>query len=551
MTRRRRNLVLLAAGVAIGLAVSVLLTPGGRPGALAQQDTAARIQGKIAQVGADAIKLREAGGNVAPIEAAMQRISKLLQGGRIADAEQRLDMLLASLGTPPKGAARVATGAKNCDPGAPMTVSGALTITADCTVGGDLTVLGEGVLHVDYTGRLGGRLVVHGNVRVQDHATLSIEGQPDARATFVIDSEFSDQRSMESTEDATVTLTHVDFRTQAAPGDGKGSVYMTYRAGDQSSFTAVDASLDPEHGWLLCELHDAARLRVADSRHVPTEIYVRERSSATISGSDTVTGVWLDAGGVKGTLQLPDMNAPFSWRLGASEGLTVGWSLQVDDARPGLGVEIKPGSALTIIGNGARAAPTGELKIAYTFAGEHATLDGLQAGLQNRSVGDGLTLRDVQLGPIAWQIYAGDDADLTIRNSTINEIGIFGRNARVLVEHSLLQLATLAVLGPGSSLDIRDSEVWNQNVEVANQGRVSIVGSRIHGTLFHIRDNDSHVSIAGGSFHANPEGCTEATMVDIATGQPHCNPFRAAGLPRYAGVGKADCADTAGCDWGH
>ena len=228
----------------------------------------------------------------------------------------------------------------------------------------------------------------------------------------------------------------------------------------------------------------------------------------------------------------------------------MGWSLQVDDAQPGIGIEVKPASALTIIGNGAQAAVTGELKISYFVIGSRETLDGLKAGLQNCQISDRLTLKDVQLGPIAWQIYVGDNADLTIENSTINELGIFGRNAKVRVERSVLQLAVLAALGPGSSLDIRDFDVWNQTIEVANKGKVSIVGSRIYGTLFHTRDSGSNISIEGGSFEENPARCTQATMVNIATGQPKCNPFRPPGMPRAEGAGKVECAGTEGCTWG-
>jgi hypothetical protein len=269
-----------------------------------------------------------------------------------------------------------------------------------------------------------------------------------------------------------------------------------------------------------------------------------------LSEGFTRTGVWLDAGGAKGTLKLPDVNGPFSWQIGSGTGLDVRWSLQFDDAQPGIGIEVKPASALTITGNGARAPATGELHISYFVIGSRETLDGLKAGLQNREISDRLTLKDVQLGPIAWQIYAGDNADLTIKNSTINEIGIFGRNAKVRVECSVLQLAVLAALAPGSSLDIRDSEVWNQTIEVANKGRVSIADSKIHGTLFHARDSGSNISIEGGSFYENPAHCTPATMVNIATGQPKCNPFRPPGLPRSAGAGKVECAGTEGCRWG-
>jgi hypothetical protein len=63
------------------------------------------------------------------------------------------------------------------------------------------------------------------------------------------------------------------------------------------------------------------------------------------------------------------MNGPFSWRIGAGIGLDVAWSLEVDDAQPGIGVEVKPDSALTIIGSGTRAPATGELHMSYFVVG--------------------------------------------------------------------------------------------------------------------------------------------------------------------------------------
>jgi hypothetical protein len=541
--------------IALGIALSslVLITPLGCSNALAEEDTGNRIHAKIVRVDESAIKLRESGGDVSPIREAMQQVDKLIRIGKIADAEKILDALLANPGAPATGAARVTvapTAGRECDPTQPMTVSGRVTVDEDCTVGGDLTVTGSGVLHFDYTGRKGRRLVVDGDVIVQDAATLWIQGRPHERAIFVVDNEFSQQRSMTSTDNATIKLDAVEFRTQKSGDRGKGSVYMNYEARNRSSFEVTGSTIVEEDAWLLANLHDNAKLTIADTQHVPNEIYVQDSSFTKISGADTRTGVWLDAGGAKGTLKLPDMNGPFSWRIGAGIGLDVGWSLQVDDAQPGIGIQVKPASALTIIGNGARAAATGELHISYFVVGSRETLDGLKAGLQNRRISDRLTLKDVQLGPIAWQIYAGDDAGLTIKNSTINEIGIFGRDAKVRVERSVLQLATLAALAPGSSLDIRDSEVWNQTVEVANRGRVSIVDSEIHGTLFHARDSGSNISIEGGSFYKNPARCTQETMVNIATGQPKCNPFRTPGLPRSEGPGTVACAGTTECTWG-
>lgn len=538
---------------ALGIALSllILIAPWGCSIGLSEEDTASRIQAKISEVGAGATKLREAGVDVSPIQEAMHQVDKLLRSGNPGEAEKILDTLLMKLGgTGPASAAVAAVDGRDCDPRQPMTVSRRVTLDEDCIIGGDLTVTGNAVLHFDYTRRNGGRLVVGGNVIVQDDAKLWIEGRPGESAVFVVDNEFSQQRSMTSRDGATIKLDHVEFRTQKSRDRGKGSVSMSYEARNRSSLEVTDSMLVEEESWLLANLHDSAKLTIADTQHVPTEIYIRDASSAKISGSGTRTGAWLDAGGAKGTLKLPDVNGPFSWQIGAGTGLDVGWSLQIDHAQPGIGIEVKPASSLMITGNGARAPATGELKISYFVAGSQETLDGLKAGLQNRKVSDRLTLKDVQLGPIAWQIYAGDNSDLSINNSTINEIGIFGKDAKVRVEHSVLQLAVLAVLAPGSSLDIRDSEIWNQRIEVANKGRVSIANSKIHGTLFHARDGGSNIFIESGSFYENPAGCTVATMVNIATGQPKCNPFRPPELPRSEGVGKVECRGTEGCSWG-
>lgn len=115
----------------------------------------------------------------------MQQVNKLLQSGNIEDAEKILDALLTKLGLP---AAVAPAGGRDCDPRQPMPVSGRVTVNEDCTVGGNLTVTGNAVLHFDYTGRKGGRLVVSGNIIVRDGATLwiqeSVAGRPRARRPF-------------------------------------------------------------------------------------------------------------------------------------------------------------------------------------------------------------------------------------------------------------------------------------------------------------------------------------------------------------------------------
>jgi hypothetical protein len=535
----------------LGCASSEVSTSGGvQASSQSENPTATRIQGKIARVGAHATRINQSGGDVSKIQQAMQQVDQRLKAGDHVEAERILDGLLKDLGEPVAGLASAPAASRDvaqCDPRRPMTVSGRVTVQEDCTIGGDLTVTGSAVLHFDYKKRSGGRVVVNGNVVVQDDASLQVEGRPGGRAVLVIDNEFDEHRSMTSRDRATVKLNHVEFRTQKAVDRSKGSVSMSYHARGRSSIEVTGSTIVEAESWLLGTLYDSARLTVVDTQHVPNEIYVHDSSIATIRGATTRTGVWLDAQGAKGTVTVPNVNGPFSWRIGAGNGLNVGWLLQVENAEPGLGLEIKTGTALTVTGNGARAPATGELKISYFVINSRETLDGLKAGLQNRTISDRLTLKDVQLGPIAWQVYAGDNADLTITNSLVNEIGLIGRDARVRVEKSVLQLAVLAAMAPGSSLAINSSEVWNQAIWVASKAQVSITDSEIHGTLFHAFADDSRITIKGGTFHDNPGSCSQATMVNIATGQPRCNPFSAPGRPRSSGAGKVDCAGTKGC----
>ena len=518
-------------------------------------DTASRIQSKIAQIGARATKIRESGGDVSKIQSGMSQVDQLLKRGDHVAAERILDDLLSTLGISPSNSREIArtttapsrATSAQCDPGQAMTVSSSVTLTQDCTIGGDLTVTGKAVLLFDYRSRSGARLVVRGNINLQDDASLQVEGNPAGRAAFVVDNEFNQQRSVNSRDNATLRLRNVEFHTQRSVDPQKGSVYTAYEGRGRSSLEVTGSSLNEAAAWLLANLYESATLTMVDSQHVPNEIYVHDSSVARIRGASTRTGVWLDAQGAKGTLTLPNTTGPFSWQVGAGQGLNVGWLLQVENAEAGLGLEVKPGTALTVVGNGARAPVTGELKISYFVVQAREVLDGLKAGLQNRAVSDRLTLKNVQLGPIAWQLYAGDNADLTIRNSVINEIGIFGRNARVLVERSVLQLAVLAALGPSSSLTINTSEIWNQAVEAANQAQVTISDSQTYGTLFRGRDASARISIKGGAFRDNPGSCTRTGMVDTTTGQPKCNPFSAPGRPRKAGSGTIGCTGTQGC----
>ena len=81
----------------------------------------------------------------------------------------------------------------------------------------------------------------------------------------------------------------------------------------------------------------------------------------------------------------------------------VAWRLEVASAFVGIGIESRGGSTLTVNGLGHHS--TGEMKVSYHADEGIQTLEGLAVGLQYLTLGKGqLTLNNVQLGPIAWQI---------------------------------------------------------------------------------------------------------------------------------------------------
>ena len=102
---------------------------------------------------------------------------------------------------------------------------------------------------------------------------------------------------------------------------GNGNVYMAYDAKDHSSLEVMGSMLNAKYSWLLANFHDSSKLSIMNSSNLPTENYVHDSSSVKISASGTRTGIWLDMGGAKGVLKIPDTNGPYNWEAGAEKYL--------------------------------------------------------------------------------------------------------------------------------------------------------------------------------------------------------------------------------------
>jgi hypothetical protein len=420
------------------------------------------------------------------------------------------------------------------------TVIGNQTITGSCIITGDLTLPNGTTLNVDLTGVATDTFVVRGNILLQGNAVLwihSIVGSTNDQ--FIVSNNFNSHRTITTKDSSKIQLEHVEFRTQEGNLTGASSIYMNYSAEDSSIFYVNKSWLNNETAWLLFNLKNKATFIGYEPNRVPTEMYLENSAQVQLHGTNTRTGIWLNFESITDTLNLPPNQVqPLNWSIGRGDsGLNTPWCLKLDSVSQqevGLGVQIFPSTKLTI--NGAGVPNTGELKVAMMFANNTETIGNLSVGLQNTTVLNGIngkvTLSNVNLGPIAWQLYALMNENLTIKNSVVNEIGIAGPSS-VTVDSSLLQLAVLAAVGiGGSTLTINNSELWNQEITATNNSDVILNNCNIYGSMFSTSDALSSISVNGGCFFANPTGCTQATMVNITTGQPYCNPFIPPGFPQ-------------------
>ena len=429
-----------------------------------------------------------------------------------------------------------------CPPTGGLTVTTSVRLATTCTIAGDLIVRGSATMEVDFTATAGATLAVLGNVTVADSGTLRIRG-----GTFAIVNDRNDQRTMVAQDRATIELEGITFRTTPVGATSTGSRYMSYHGRDQSRLIVKGGRLDQLTAWLLASCSGHSGITMVNAPNLPSELYPDEGCQLDLQGPETNTGVWFPSPPVA-TITLPDQTGPYSWVLSRAQGVDVDWRLTISGARVGLGMLSRPGSRVTITGQGTPV--TGEFKIGYFLGPGDGPLEDLAPGLQQRVVGGGrLTMKRVQLGPIAWQVYALAGARSSIRRSIINEVAIVGDNAELTVDSSLVQLAVLAVLGRRSTLAVSNSELWNQSIEADHDGTIIITSSLIHGSLLIARDPAAQIRVVGGAFRPNPAGCSLATMVDIATGQPRCNPFRPPGPPERTGPGSVSCQGTTACSF--
>ena len=436
-----------------------------------------------------------------------------------------------------------------CDAGSQV-VTARVDITGSCTITGSLTI-NSGLVRVDFTATPAAVLRVEGDITVSGTGVLWIEG-----GTFEVQQDYNRHRQLLTTGDSTIILK----ATNVVVNQGEGLKYLVHTAKDRSKMFAVNASLDHTRSWLISDYRGQSTLVALGTQHVPTEIYVKDASTVSIAEPVSNTGVWLDfEDGAAGTIDLPLQSdaggnpRPYSWRVGrGTPGLSgVGWQLEIADAPVGIGLESHTGSQITVNGQG--VPQSGEVRIAYHSSNGAETLSGLGIGLQNRTIGvNQLTLHNVELGSIAWQVYAHENVLLTITSSIVNEVGV-SNGGHIAVYDSIIQFAAIATLGSlSASVEIHNSQIYGQTIEALRDGVIDIYDSAVFGAVVVSHDPTSTVRFHRGALLRNDSASCPLVLTEMlnSDGIPNCNPFLAPGAAvTRAGSGVVSCDGTYDCSW--
>ncbi len=161
------------------------------------------------------------------------------------------------------------------------------------------------------------------------------------------------------------------------------------------------------------------------------------------------------------------------------------------------------------------------------------TINSLTVGSTTRQFTDqgrNLSLNNVNLNPLSWQVYVSQSNGypVTVSNSKINEIAAY-TNGLVNISNSTLQLATTGAVGPGSQMNITGSQIWSSAILAENGGHTSITTSQIHGSYISATGSGSRISMSSATDYRNGSSSASCPNPVGPNGTPVCNPFNPLG----------------------
>lgn len=400
--------------------------------------------------------------------------------------------------------------------------SGAINLTSNCQVVGDVTLSGTASLTMT-----GAVLSVTGNIALNDQAQLRVTN---GGLTFPQTDNF--QYAVSLNNSARLTLNQSVLVTNGTAQNNFTATLNAYN----TSVVDFEFATKSRDSWLLGNFHDQSRLIVNSSTELPTEIYPSDASQISVANSN-FAGLWLEfVSGSSGTINVPRQDAQGNFNLDFGNSPGFNYSVHMTAVRMRLGLNSHPNSRMTVNGSGTEGTNDVALVFGYYVDNNAAplTIDGLDVGSdvtrQFTDQGRTLSLNRVNLNPFSWQVYISNSNGfpVTVSNSKINEIAAM-TNGRVNILNSILQLAVTGAVGPGSRMSIEGSQVWSSTILARFGGQVTITNSQVHGNFISAAGPGSGVSMSPSTMD-NRNGSAGMSCASVngyppnTSGVPLCNP---------------------------
>ncbi|MGH6840869.1 MAG: hypothetical protein ACREDV_02080, partial [Methylocella sp.] len=307
-----------------------------------------------------------------------------------------------SLGAPPFSIAALAANqlvAGDCPASGISASSGAINLTSNCKVGGNITLSGTASLTMT-----GAVLTVDGNIVLNDQAQLAI-----TNGGLTIAQIYSSQYSISLNNLSKIIL---DNSTIVTTGILYTYYYTKIEARNSSVVNVKSSTLSWKEGsWLLGNFRDQSQLTVDSSSRVPTEIYPFDSAQISVSNSTFPTLFVAFNSGSSATINIPkhDAKGNFNFVFGKSPGFN--YSINMTASKTRLGFESHPGSRMFLNGGGAGSTTDVPVQISYFVENNTApvTIKGLDvlSDTTRKFTDQGriISLNHVNLNPIAWSVY--------------------------------------------------------------------------------------------------------------------------------------------------
>jgi hypothetical protein len=327
--------------------------------------------------------------------------------------------------------------------------------------------------------------------------------------------------------------------TLATNGTSQNNFAMTLQANEFSTVEFGESQLDTGNGsWLLGNFNNNSTLLVANSQNLPTEVYPSDASNVTITSGSGIAGVWLNfPPGSNGTVNIPtlDQYGNYSFAFGPTTGIA--YSVTIIDSRGRIGINSYPGSTAIVNGYGSTGA-TNQAGVVFGYYIENNTSP---VNINDLNVGNNISeaftdqgrllkLNHVNLNPFSWQVYVSQSNGYPVYvvNSVINEIAAM-TNGLVNISNSILQLGVVGAEGPGSVMNISNSQIWSQAIQAAHGGKLTASDSQIFGNFITASGTGSKIIMTNVTANRNalpPQSCTAVGgYPPNNAGVPLCNPF--------------------------